>query len=323
MAKKKKTKSAENKAAKHVNFSASTKDDKEPTLHKHGIQHPGAPSGSGSGALSKGQLAALILLSMGVSRLLQVGGAAAGGKATVDGDGDATAKSSEACIRYLGEAACGGSQVQTLLHYKFFLGIQCALLALATVLQCWKQERLLMTLDTLFIVSPISTFAASIVLAGDTLKFGAASNLRMSAVLIVVALPYDDWSAVPFLRKTKAPHRNRKSFQSLALITLAFYRLMCAGQIVFSLLQYYQEPSKEKVPVDDLFQWNRQHEATSAVVTNAILYFVVSDHVSIALIYLFAWYHLSQYIQRVCINGDTELCALLPLLTRTRFALAW
>jgi hypothetical protein len=226
---------------------------------------------SAIGAFSKAQLGILIVVSIGVSRLLQIGAAV-----TREGTTDTTI-----CQDYIGTEACADPAVAILIRYKYFTGIQTTLLVMLVFLQYWKVEEHLARFNALLIAVPISLSAAAHYASAEWIP-GAKiwRHLTMCIVLTVVAAPADlSWRSLPFISGHKQPY---KTLQSLAVMTLATASLWEALQLM--------QPKASSLFLNVT--------ASSSAVT-AVLSFLAVDKFTNAAVYAFAWYYMEENRQRV------------------------
>jgi len=291
-------------------------------------QSPLATLIEGGSGLSKGQLTALIMLSLGISRLMKLATAslsAIGGddaKATnADKDGAAVI---DPCSQHLGEAACRNESVQALLRYKYYSSIQMSALVFVMALQLWTySEALLQLFDSCLVLAPTLPIVAALMLSPtDGLLDGRAQNIIMSGVLAVLAAP-SSLQAIPFV--TRRPLKQPKSIQTLCLLTLSMFSLweglvQTLAPIVLSpecyhfFARYLSSPSADgqqqqpqPMVIERLLRRQQQQSGGSSVAIDAgiqpavttLLYFFAVDKLTLALLYYFAWYYYPQSKQRV------------------------
>lgn len=250
---------------------------------------------TGPGGLTKGQLAVLIVVSLGISRLLQVGSAAH--DVTTTGADEALATTpSPVCVSHLGEPACQQASIRALLKYKFFTGVQLVMVAAAGVAPCWKREPLLQAFG-MVLITLLGAFGTALLLSPGLLE-GTGSNALMCLVLTAVSLPSD-----------ALPHRRLqyKSLQSLCLFTMAAQWASEAVTLVLQQHSYFYQREADAVgdtvpaitilrhhPPDDVTFWDLHKPAVDAIVN-----FVAFDKGAMALVLLFAWAYLPNANQRV------------------------
>jgi hypothetical protein len=230
---------------------------------------------SSMGAFSKAQLGILILVSLGVSRLLQIGGAV-----TKAGTTDTTA-----CQEYIGPEACADPAVAILIRYKYFTGIQTTLLVMLVLLQYWQVEQHLARFNTLLIAVPIGLSVAAHYASAEWIPAAKIwRHLTMCIVLTVVAAPTElSLQSVPFVSGHKQPF---KTLQSLAVMTLATASLW----ETFQLLQpvFWDEDAPPLLTV-----------VASSSASTSVLYFLAVDKLTNAAVYAFSWFYMEENRQRV------------------------
>lgn len=209
------------------------------------------------GIFSPGQLAALILLTLGVSRLMQVKSAlrshASGGvlghissSSTVESDinNDNTTASSSVemkpapiCLDYilnLPEIVCVHDVVNTWLNFKYMTGLQVLLTTLGMWIRggCWNNENVLRGFNALLILTPIVTTAYALLIKSE----GVLNQSRiwqqtiMCVVLSFVASPLQ--SQLPFINRTlgqatsSTKRTSYKTVSSLMLMTLFWMQML-------------------------------------------------------------------------------------------------
>jgi hypothetical protein len=233
---------------------------------------------SSIGAFSKAQLGILILISLGVSRLLQIGGAV-----TKEGTTDTTA-----CHEYIGPEACADPAVAVLIRYKYFTGIQTTLLVMLVLLQYWQVEQHLARFNTLFIVVPIGLSVAAHYASAEWIPATKIwRHLTMCIVLTVVAAPAElSLQSIPFVSGHKQPF---KTLQSLAVMTLATASVWEAFQILQPVVWDEDVPSLVTVV----------RTSTSSSAYTSVLYFLAVDKFTNAAVYAFSWFYMEENRQRV------------------------
>ena len=119
-----------------------TVDSKEAGEEPYVLQKP-------SPMFSKAQFSIAVMISIGISRVLQVKSAS-------------IEPSNSVCVTHLGEEACQDDAVLTLLKYKYHTALQTTGLIVAGMLQCWKTEAVLEAYNVLFVLSPLLTGAVAL-----------------------------------------------------------------------------------------------------------------------------------------------------------------
>lgn len=269
---------------KHVGFNVPEPEEKKeesPRIQQRIYRQPTTP-----GVLSKGQLTALILLALGISRLMQVGSTIHVHRTTEDGS---PSPATEACIQHLGHGACENDYIQILLRFKFFSAVQVTMLVAGAMLQCWHKELVLLTLDAAMILSPLVPIAVAL-WASDALLEGRSQNTIMVIVLTVVAWPYDVHT-IPFVSRSR--RQSIKTLQSLVLMTLA-------SMTLYRLIKYALIVCEGKSVIEELLETvgNKPTDASIAA-SHTILYFLMVDLATQTMVYIFAWYYFDEHSQRV------------------------
>jgi hypothetical protein len=268
-----KKKTATRKSAKGTN-----KDDKKQqnmAALKDAANTLRRPSSS-IGAFSTAQLGIIIIMSLGVSRLLQIGGAV-----TKEGTTDTAA-----CQEYMiGEEACADPAVAALIRYKYFTGIQTTLLVMIVLIQYWQVEEHLARFTALLIALPIGLSVAAHNASAEWIPAAKIwRHMTMCIVLTAVAAPAVlSRQAIPFFSGHKQPF---KTLQSLAVMTLATASVWEAFQLLQPVFWDEDVPSLLTVPV-------------SSSAYTALLYFLAVDKVTNASVYAFSWYYMEDNLQRV------------------------
>ena len=316
MATNKKKSSGKTKEKKAVATAAATKD---------GVSSSSAPKPVPPATipqqLSMPQLTALIFLSMGASRILQVRSAFL---LTAEG------KASGICVEHLGgEAPCTDATILALLQYKYGTALQCLLIAAAAVVQCWflQPEAILSQLNALFTISPIAVGLAAMKVSPS---IGTGPLWKQAAVCLVLgmlALPTSR-ANVPFWGSQIKMTSRKKTLPAMVLGGLAVLNLLQAVNYIGVTMEsewvvdwmlplqpesIYQLASS--VSDDD------EHLKTAAT---PILYFLAVDCLTLALIFAFGWHALPDANQRVrdsrlhgCVSSFHDIATEL-----TRFSLS-
>ena len=238
------------------------------------------PAKPATGLFTKGQLAILILLVIGLSRVFRV-------KTASLQDGK------QVCITHLGEDACEDSAVQKLLQYKYVTAIQTTSLAVLGMLQCWNTEAALQAFNALFLFSPLLTGAGVLFVCEQFLDSGEVwKQLMMALVLTVLAAP-DSKAFLPFAASVRP--NSSKTLQSLALITASFHYMYQVFQTVVGPLLLKSLPIGHVVASIVV----SEKDALVSPAATPLVYFIAVDKLTSALIFAFAWYHFAESHQRV------------------------
>ena len=254
-------------------------------------------------ALSRPQWTMLILLSMGLARLLQVQSASLITTTTAPDDEEEHVIN-KTCVEYLGKHACQQLAVSHLLRLKFHTGLQSALLVAAGMWQCWHHAPQLEAFHALFVLSPMATGAAALYASQDYIILPQRHIIWKQGMILMVlsllALPASPnnlpfWSAPRYRQQQQQQqqqhsHNNKKTLQSLCLISLV---LMNAGQAGHWLFRAGQRGEWPEVAASSLVRV----DLTSAV--TPIVAFVVVDWCTNAVVHAFGWYYFTQSQQRV------------------------
>jgi len=259
-----------------------------------------AGSSSGMPVFKSPQLNALILLSIGVSRILQV-------RSTFAVAGEAA----PVCVQHLNEAACLDDTILSLLKYKFGVALQLTIVAIACILQCWNTEPVMTKLNALFAFTPMLTgvqalHAASIIDSKQTW-----AQLWVALVLFALCAP-TSLQALPFTKYTTADGVSSSSFSYSkrtlpALVLMGLTVLYLAQAANFLLLGL---PERAATPTHLSFmEWVlpvqpaavEKLEGDIADAATPILYFLAVDAFTVALLLAFAWFTLPDRSQRVSV----------------------
>jgi len=251
------------------------------------------------------QLNALILLSIGVSRILQV-------RSTFAVAGEAA----PVCVQHLNEAACLDDTILSLLKYKFGVALQLTIVAIACILQCWNTEPVMTKLNSLFAFTPMLTgiqalHAASIIDSKQTW-----AQLWVVMVLFALCAP-TSLQALPFTKYTTTTADGTSSSSSLslsyskktlpALVLMGLTVLYLAQAVNFLLLGI--TPARAATPTHFFMEWVLpvqpaaidKLEGEIAHAATPILYFLAVDAFTVALLLAFAWFTLPDRSQRVSV----------------------
>ena len=180
------------------------------------------------GIFSQSQLTTLILLSMGISRILQVRSAYSGEK-----ENEAGRTATLICVEHLGEVACTDSTVLSLLKLKFHSALQVALLVSAVAWQCWNNHNTqaaaanvaavaLQQLNALMIIAPMGTGIAAMAYA-EVIPLGAVWKQALVVLVLTVLAAPTDASNVPFWGgRRKSSSARTLAAKLFRLLTLLF-----------------------------------------------------------------------------------------------------
>jgi hypothetical protein len=258
------------------NKRATTKKVNEVTRSSKDAQ-PQSPSIEGGNPALKGfsrsQLAALIFLSIGTSKIMEFAAAIAEGT-----------ENPKTCMQYLDhEETCKHESFASLILVKYYSAIQVSCLFVSLVWHVWNSEVYFQKLMTTLCFSPLTTTAVACFASQDYVQTGRLWYLiLMSGVLMAISIPTSR-EMVPFL------HRHQpwtlKSLQSLCLMTLATAVLVDIGK-----LTSYGADLENALLVTD---------STFPEPARALANFVLVDKVSMAFLYVFAIVHLPESRQRV------------------------
>ncbi|EEC49399.1 predicted protein [Phaeodactylum tricornutum CCAP 1055/1] len=237
--------------------------------------------------LTRAQLSSVIIVCIGIARVLQVG-AAVSIRSTNFVDAEST-KPAQACVEYLGEAACRDETVQALLRYKYLLGIQLVMLLVWVTLQSWNNEALLAKLNGLLMLSPLLPTVIALQYWAEWIAAGQIwHHSLMCLVLLALAVPAST-QEIPFIHRDASRPRY-KTLQSLAFATLTILHAKQAYDWLWPLLR---QPTKLDA-IQSIVRLPASHGAAQVVTT-----FLGLDKLTTTLICAHAWCYFSEQQQRV------------------------
>ena len=222
---------------------------------------------------SKSQLAALMFLSIGTSKIMEFTAAIAEG-----------AENPKTCMQYLDhEETCKHESFASLILVKYYSAVQVSCLVISLIWHVWNSEAYFQKLMTTLCFSPLTTTVLACFASQDYVKNGRLWYLLlMSGVLMAITVPTTR-EMVPFL------HRNQpwtlKSLQSLCLLTLATAVLLEVGNVT----SYGANFENALIVTESPFPKPAR----------ALANFWLVDKVSMAFLYAFAMVHLPTRQQRV------------------------
>ena len=281
---------------------------------------------------TRGQLTALILLSMGISRLFQIGSAIRKeipielNSEEASDDSVVIMPKYEAalnCLHFFNgtgnenewspSSTCVEDGFNSLLQYKYAMGCQVTALVAGLVLQCWHVEGWLMRLNVGMVVfTPLLPTVASLLTIVPSLipKKAAWPQVIMAMVLSYLGSPTSlDW--IPFVgkRPSLVPERHDiKSLQSLMLMALAsLFFIPVVVQWINPLLPTLMDIRSSKDAIADtsaVLLWINNELLTSATATTTpsslvVVLLLLVDKLTIAFVYFFAWFYFPEQHQRV------------------------
>lgn len=267
------------------------------------------------GIFSQSQLTTLILLSMGISRILQVRSAYSGGEKENEAGRTATL----ICVEHLGEVACTDSTVLSLLKLKFHSALQVALLVSAVAWQCWNNHNTqaaaanvaavaLQQLNALMIIAPMGTGIAAMAYA-EVIPLGAVWKQALVVLVLTVLAAPTDASNVPFWGGRRKSSSAR-TLASTALAGLALANIFRAAHYVMLTRLPNNTTDDDDGAMTlakmtpfaiDLVYYYQQQLSSAAVAAAAqpILLFMAVDAITCALLYALSWHALPDSSQRV------------------------
>jgi len=254
--------------------------------------------------LTWAQFIILLLLSMGISRLLQIKSAYIMTTVEEGADDGVGGAPSAFCLEHLGDAACRESSVLHLLQLKYQTGLQTAVLILMAALQCWKREEVLQRLHGLLMFTPLTTAVAVLWLSKQWISpTHVTRQLPVAFVLMVLAKPPPHNVAF----KCPSEYRTWGSAKNWSTMTLQCLLLLSlAGWYFFECLYYgVLFPVITNVPTV-VEQWVLTDPMTTTpTATTPIMYLILVDQLTRAWVFLFAWYYFHDSEQRVSTKKQT------------------
>ena len=249
------------------------------------------------------QLTALILLSIGLSRVMQVRSAFA-----VEPDGQPV----QICVQHLGEAACTNDIILSLLKYKYGTALQLTILVVSIAIKLWNapDENDLARFNTLLCVTPLITGIQVLYVWRDTLGSGVlVKQLMMGVVLAILCAP-SSLKMLPFYGPSKTGVRT-KAVPALVLLSLVVWNLF---QTVSYLWMTTGMTTIEPTTTTTT-QWWLPVQASALqslslelqVAAKPIIYFLAVDCLTTAALCAYCWQVLSYPSQRVSAVSGLEL----------------
>jgi hypothetical protein len=222
---------------------------------------------------SKSQLAALIFLTIGTSKVMEFAAAVAEGT-----------ENPKKCMQYLEhEETCKHESFTTLILVKYYSAIQVSCLVVSLGWHLWNSEAYFQKLMTTLCFSPLATTVLACFASQEHVQTGRLWHLLLNCgVLMAITIPTTR-EMLPFLHREQP--WTLKSLQSLCLMTLATAVLVEVGKVT----SYGADVENALLITDSSFPEPAR----------ALANFWLVDKVSMAFLYAFAMVHLPERQQRV------------------------
>lgn len=234
---------------------------------------------------SKGQLSAVMLVGVGISKLINIGKSIRMGE-----------EPTKLCTQYFqDEAVCTNDGVNTFLRFKYMLSIQVLFTVMAVVLQCWQTDDVLIRYTGSLLVSPVFATAFALVLNSTILNQQSVwfRDVIMAFILTAVTMPPK--THIPFVTGKK---ESNKSFQSLSLMIFCCFALYDMFEWGSTLMQSGAQGVASAF-LTPSFLSTLPGEASPALAVVTQFYLV--DKLTIAASIFFAWYYLKEGHHRVSV----------------------
>jgi hypothetical protein len=287
-----------------------------------------------NGILSPGQLAALILLTLGISRLMQVKSAlrmirhvhnVEESAESNDQNNSIITAAAPICLDYilrLPQVVCVDNVVNTWLHFKYMTGLQVLLTTCGMWIRggCWCNEDLLKAFNAVLVLTPIVTTAFCFLIQLDKNNNGVLNERHiwkqsiMCVVLSLVAMPGAP-SQLPFFinntsttssTKTRSSYKTVSSLMLMTLFCMQMLQVLAGLGLVdrnsnsnsssSSSSWFPQLPSKTIVETGSSSSDEDKAVASTVWIIHS---FWLVDMFTLSAIYFFAWFHLSPGDQKV------------------------
>jgi len=219
----------------------------------------------------KAQLAALICLAIGISKLMQFSSAVKEGS-----------ENPETCMSYMiDETTCKHPSFGSLVLLKYYSGLSLTAIVAFFVFHLWFSEGLLVKFMTCIFITPLNTTALAAALSDGMVKPARVWHLIwMSGILLATSIPSTP-EHFPFLNERSWSAR---SMQSMCLISLA----------LLSLTDISRAFSGDAGMENALFH----ADTPLPYAARSLVYFWIVDKLSMALLFAFAVVHLPAHKQR-------------------------
>lgn len=222
-------------------------------------------------ALTGSQLAALVFLAIGASKVLELSSAYKQGS-----DNPAL------CMSYLNDdETCKHPNFPSLILAKYHSSIDLMLLVSMMIMVVWKTESYFSKLMTCLCITPLSTTILGITMSqGDILQGRIVHMLLICFGLLATSVP-NSKDKLPFITETQWQAR---SLQAICLITL----------IVANLMDVFRLSSNDSSRENSLLQTEVLFPPKALILVN----FWCIDKLTMALLYFYALVHFPEAIQR-------------------------
>jgi hypothetical protein len=226
---------------------------------------------------TKAQLAGLVFLSLGASKIIEFS------IALKEGPEDP-----KTCMSYLDhEETCAHPSFSSMILVKYYSALSLTALVVSMMLLVWKSETVFLKFLTCLCISPLSTtvLAASFTYSQGYVQRGRAWHLIiMCFVLFAICAP----TSVKQLAFLPDRPWTTRSLQSICLITLAMASLCDIWRVVNAETNWENSLLTTSTPLPEP--------------ARALIHYWIVDKVSMALLFAFAVVHFPEHTQRVSIH---------------------
>ena len=280
---------------------AGTKSHKAAATAAPSVRAP-APVSHRAPFLQGPQLTALILLSIGVSRILQVRASYA-----IEKDDEPVT----ICVQHLGVAACTNAIILSLLKYKYATALQLTILVASALVKLWNKNMAdLARFNTLLCMTPLLIGIGALCVNRDGIGSGVLlSQFMVGLVLIILCAP-TSLQMLPFYGQNRngSPGRKSKTVSALVLWSLTVWNLLQSASYI-----WMTTTSRATVDTTATTLWWRwflplQPDALSSlplelqIAAKPIVYFLAVDCLTTAAICAYCWHALSYQSHRVSVH---------------------
>ena len=238
---------------------------------------------------SKGQLNAIMLIGVGITKLMSIGKAIR-----------LSEEPTKTCTQYFrDDSYCSDDGLNVLLRFKYMLSIQVLVTVVAVVLQLWQSDEVLVRYGGSLLASPVFATVFTLVLNDAVFdqKTVWTRDVLVAMVLTYVTMPAKD--QMPFLSGKKQPNN---TFQSFALMTFCAFSLFDLGDWVATIFQSGAQGMSETLFTSEFLSSIQQDDDSSANMSTAwmaVAQFFLIDKLTIAVTLFFAWFYLKESHHRV------------------------
>ena len=238
------------------------------------------------GSFSKGQLNAIMLVGVGITKLMSI--------AQSIRMKDEPAK---LCTQYFREdSLCTDDGLNVLLRFKYFLSLQVLMTVMTVVLQCWQSDEVLIRYTGALLASPVFATVFTLVLNDSIFQQRTVwyRDVIVGMILTYVVMPAK--THIPFVTGNK---QRNNTFQSFALMTFCAFALFDMADCVATLFQ--SSVGLSEALFTPSFSATLEGVESTAPALKAVTEFYLIDKFTIAGSLFFAWFYLKESHHRVSI----------------------